>query len=295
MKLMTEIIQYIEDHLSEDLSVESVATRSGYSLHHFQRMFAAVTGLSLGSYIRRRRLTKAAFQLVETDERIIELALNAGFESQEAFTRAFKTMFGLNPGEFRSRSLKPWLRSQNILDEQFIHHLQSGGITMEQKIIEQPGFHVVGLGRIVHRQETTKIGEEIWPEFLRRFDQVQNKRGLVGDRYKTYGICQEIFEHGLLQDSFKYFAAVEVAANTPVPLGMELIYLPEQKYAVFCHTSGLKSLQKTTQYIWGTWLPKSGYKLAPASDLEVYPADFNPESPNASLEIWVPLENAPLP
>lgn len=60
MKLMTEIIQFIEDNLSEDLNVESVATRSGYSTHHFQRMFAAVTGLSMGSYIRRRRLTKAA-------------------------------------------------------------------------------------------------------------------------------------------------------------------------------------------------------------------------------------------
>lgn len=294
MKLMTEIIQYIEDNLSLALSVESVATRSGYSIHHFQRMFATVMGLTLGSYIRRRRLTLAAFRLVETDDRIIELALGSGFDSQEAFTRAFKSMFGLNPGEFRVRGIKPGLRSQNFMDGQFIQHLQTGGITMEPKFIEQLGFHVVGLGQIVHRQETTKISGEIWPEFLRRFDEIQNKRGVEGTRFKTYGICQEIFENGLIQESFKYYAAVEVSAETPAPLGMELIYLPQQKYAVFMHTGGLKSLGNTTQYIWGTWLPKSGSKLAPASNLEVYPADFNPESPAACLEIWVPLESIPL-
>lgn len=291
MKLMTEIIQYIEENLSEDLNVETVAMRSGYSTHHFQRMFAAVTGLSMGSYIRRRRLTKAAFRLVESDERIIDLAIDSGFESQEAFTRAFKSMFGLNPGEFRVHGLKPWMRSQNQMDEEFIRHLQKG-LTMEPKMIEPAGFHIMGLGRMFHRQETSKIGEELWPEFMRRFDEIPNKQGSEGTRFKTYGICREVLENGLLQDTFKYYAAVEVSAETPAPHGMELIYIPPQRYAVFTHSSGLANLGKTTQYIWGTWLPKSGYKLAPASDLEVYSADFNPDDPHATLEIWIPLETA---
>jgi AraC family transcriptional regulator len=294
MKLMTEIIQYIEDNLSEELNVEAVATRSGYSVHHFQRMFATVTGLSMGSYIRRRRLTKAAHRLVDIDVRIIDLAIESGFESQEAFTRAFKSMFGLNPGEYRIRGLRPWMRAQNHMDEDFIQHLQTGGITMEPKFIDRSGFHVVGLGRVFKRQETSKIGQELWPEFIRRFDEIPNKKGKDGERFRTYGVCQEIFEHGLLQDEFRYLAAVEVSEDTPAPTGMELIYIPQQKYAVFTHANGLANLSKTTQFIWGSWLPKSGYKLAPASDLEVYSADFNPDDPNSSLEIWVPLENPPL-
>jgi AraC family transcriptional regulator len=180
------------------------------------------------------------------------------------------------------------------MDEDFIRHLQTGGVTMEPKFIDHKGFHVVGLGRVFHRQETSKIGQELWPEFIRRIHEISNKKGEEGARFRTFGVCQEIFENGLIQDEFRYLAAVEVTPDTPAPTGMDLVYIPSQRYAVFLHTSGLVNLDKTTQYIWGTWLPKSGYKLAPASDLEIYPADFNPDDPAATLEIWVPLEQAPL-
>lgn len=74
---------------------------------------------------------------------------------------------------------------------------------------------------------------------------------------------------------------------------MELIHIEEQRYAIFIHRGGLKDLAITNQYIWGIWLPQSGYEIAHASDLEVYPGDFKPDRTDIPIEIWVPLERQP--
>lgn len=293
MKLIVDIVNHIEDHLQEDLSVQEVAQFSGYSSHHFQKMFAAVVGMSLGTYLRRRRLTKAAQKLVSTDNRIIEIAQESGFESQEAFTRAFKAMFAITPNGYREHRSLPGLRFQQPIDGEFLRHLRYEGVTMQPKIEERDGFYLVGLGSTFERGQTEGIGQMLWPSFVKRIDEIHGIRGRSGDNLKTYGVCQEIWENGQIQDKFKYYAAVEVEPETVPPNGLELIHLKKQKYAIFEHRGGLQALQLTNQYIWGTWLPQSGYELAPASDLEVYPEDFRPEGTDTPIELWVPLQEQP--
>lgn len=246
MKLMIDIINHIEDNLHTDLSVRSVSEYSSYSSHHFQKMFAAVTGLSLGSYIRRRRLTKAAAKLRSSSERIIEIALESGFESQESFTRAFKTMFGANPNEYRKSESDFGLRNLEAMTAGLISHLRRGGINMKPRYETRGDFYVIGVGKIFERGNTQEIGELLWPRLMKRFDEIPNKLGKDGDLY-----------------------------------------------AVFTHRGGLKDLSLTNQYIWGTWLPQSRYELAPASDLEIYPAAFNPDNNESELELWIPLKSAP--
>lgn len=114
-----------------------------------------------------------------------------------------------------------------------------------------------------------------------------------GDFYVTYGICKEIWRDNQIQDHFNYYAGVEVKKGSVPPQGMELIFIPEQKYAVFTHRGGLKDLSLTNQYIWGTWMPQSGYELAPASDLEIYPAAFEPDNNESEMELWIPLTKVP--
>lgn len=123
MKLMIDIINYVEENLNAELNVTSVSEYSGYSSHHFQKMFAAVTGLSLGSYIRKRRLAKAAAKLKNSSDRIIEIAMDSGFESQESFTRAFKTIFGANPNEYRRSNSDFGLRKLEAMTANLISHL----------------------------------------------------------------------------------------------------------------------------------------------------------------------------
>ncbi|MBT3982369.1 MAG: helix-turn-helix domain-containing protein [Bacteriovoracaceae bacterium] len=293
MKVMIDIVTHIEDHLSSDLSVRDVSEYSGYSTHHFQKMFAAVTGLSLGSYIRRRRLTTAANKLKHSSERIIEVALGSGFESQEAFTRAFKKMFGATPNKYRKSSSDFGLRKLEAITTDLIGHLRRGVIDMKPKYQTREDFYVIGPGKVFERANTDEIGNLLWPEFLNRFDEIPNKLGKIGDSFITYGICKEIWKENHIQDHFNYYAGVEVEKETTPPQGMELIYIPKQKYAVFTHHGGVNDLNLTNQYIWGSWLPQSGHKLAPASDLEVYPAEFKPESDESQMEIWIPLQENP--
>ena len=106
-------------------------------------------------------------------------------------------------------------------------------------------------------------------------------------------MCKEIWKDNQIQDHFNYYAGVEVEKGSVPPKGMELLYIPAQNYAVFTHRGGIKDLSLTNQYIWGTWLPQSGHELAPASDLEVYPAAFRPDVIESELELWIPLKEAP--
>ena len=293
MKVMIDIVNHIEDNLDTDLSVKSVSVYSGYSSHHFQKMFAAVTGLSLGTYIRRRRLTKAANRLRNSSERIIEIALDSGFESQESFTRAFKTMFGANPNEYRKSDSDFGLRKLEAITANLISHLRRGGIDMKPTYKTHGDFYVIGVGKVFERNKTEEIGDLLWPRLMKRFDEIPNKLGKGDDFYITYGVCKEIWRDNQIQDHFNYYAGVEVEKGTTPPEGMELLYIPAQKYAVFTHRGGIKDLSLTNQYIWGTWLPQSGHELAPASDLEVYPAAFNPDVNESEMEIWIPLKEAP--
>ncbi len=293
MKLMLDIINHIEDNLHTDLTVGSVSEYSGYSSHHFQKMFAAVTGLSLGSYIRRRRLTKAAAKLRSSSERIIEIALDSGFESQESFTRAFKTMFGANPNEYRRSDSDFGLRKLEVITANLINHLRRGGIDMKPRYETRGDFYVIGAGKIFERGKTQEIGDLLWPRLMKRFGEIPNKLGRDGSSYVTYGVCKEIWKDNHIQDHFNYYAGVEVEKGTTPPEGMELLYIPARKYAVFTHRGDIKDLSLTNQYIWATWLPQSGYEVAQASDLEVYSAAFRPDSNESEMELWIPLKNAP--
>lgn len=289
---MLDIITHIEDNLHSEISVQSVSQYSGYSPHHFQKMFAAVTGLSLGSYIRRRRLTKAAEKLKSSSERILDIAIDSGFESQEAFTRAFKGVFGANPNAYRKGGTDLYLQKLIAITEDLLRHLQRGGIDMQPEYKTRDEFYVVGLGKTFEREKTEEIGTLLWPTLLKRFDEIPNKLGeeKQGD-FITYGVCKEMWKEEQIQDQFNYYAGVEVAKDTIAPDGMELIHIPAQKYAVFTHTGGVQDLSLTNQYIWGTWLPQSKHTLAKASDLEIYPSDFDPNDPNGVMEIWVPIES----
>ncbi len=291
MKRIVDIVNHIEDNLESDMTVQTVSAFSGYSPHHFQKMFAACVGLSLGSYIRRRRLTKSAQRLVQTQDRIIEIAQDSGFDSQEAFTRAFKSMFESTPKEYRDRGLNPGLRAQHQVTGRFVQHLRHEGVDMQPRFEEKRELFIMGLGKIFERDNTKDIGDLLWPRLIERFEEIPRKLGKNGDFYVTYGVCKEIWKDDQIQDQFNYYAGVEVEPGTRAPDGMELIHVPKQTYAVFTHQGSLKDLSLTNQYIWGTWLPQSGYELAPAMDLEVYPADFKPPKNEVPFEIWVPIKN----
>ena len=137
-------IDYIEAHLQQDIDVAKVADAANMSRWHFQRIFKAITGDTVKTYIRTRRFSQALEDLLTTDHAIIDIAVAAGFESQESFTRAFKQYFSLTPGQFRALGESRKFMRRVRIDEQYLQHINTS-ISREPDILHFDSCIYVGL------------------------------------------------------------------------------------------------------------------------------------------------------
>jgi len=285
MQRFARAIDYIEDHLEDIISLDDVAAAAGVSVYHFARSFRAISGESVMSYVRRRRLTLAAEKLgADPSLRILDLALTCGFESQEAFTRAFKKRFALAPGQWQREGRRPSHARHSKLDLSLITHRQEN-ITMEPTFTETEEIKVIGI--MANFNEDTKSGiPELWTGFGPRMGEI--KARLEGC---TYGVC---FPAVLGDDNFDYMAAVPVSSFDEIPEGMVARTIPPHKYAVFTHKMGEDSLhndlQKSVQYIWGTWLPSSGFEHARVPDFELYDERMDPVTGKGEFDLYLPIK-----
>lgn len=269
-------IAYIEEHLTGPLSLQQAAQVAGYSPFHFHRLFHALTGESFAAYVRRRRLAEAARVLVGSDQRTLDVALEYQYESQEAFTRAFRRQFGVTPGQYRR-----W-GPAGVLAGQPPQSSALGGNCMEPRIVEKGSFKLVGM--IYHGQNKSNEIGQLWTEFDRLLDQIpyrQNK-----DSY--YGLCFGM-EKG--NPAFSYLAALPVDRFDEVPLDMVAKTVPAQTYAVFTHRGPTSKILETYDYGYGTWLPASEYEPAASFDFEFYDDRFTgPDDPNSQIDIYIPIK-----
>ncbi|MDD3287855.1 MAG: AraC family transcriptional regulator [Alphaproteobacteria bacterium] len=276
-------INYIEAHLGDDFQSSETSDAACYSYYHFLRIFHALTGMTVSAYIRRRRLTKAAEALSQDQNRIIEIAQNAGFESQAAFSRAFKDMFGETPGCFRAQKGNPYAKGQSAITEKYLQHIRTGSITMKPRFERKEAFTVIGLGKDYNLANPNTIGA-LWNAFLAQKNRIEQTRG-----EDCYGICYAPKEKEAMPDKFHYTAALRVNENAPVPEGMEKIHIAAQEYAVFTHKGPTSNITITNDFIWKTWLPQSGVDLADAPDFELYGAKWKDNAPDSEFEIFVPI------
>ena len=274
---------YIEAHLDEPISLQEIAQVSGWSLWHFHRLFHAVTGETIGEYVRLRRLHKAARMLTETHRPIIDIALDGQFESQEAFTRAFKRLYGMPPGRFRRTGLRHTVFTKQPLTMDQLCHLQ-GGITMEPVITTIDKVAVVGME--YHGQNKNKEITAMWGVFNEKCMVIPH---LTGKR-SAYGVCFSDADYGTT-GMFRYVAGLPVTAVDAVPEGMVSCTVPAGRYAVFTHCGTLATLDRTFDYIYGTWLPSSEYRLdATRPDFEYYDERFTTgDDPASKFDIYIPI------
>ncbi len=285
-------IDYIEKHLNDDLPVDLLAGIAAFSLWHFQRVFSAMTGQTVACYIRRRRLASAAAQLAGTRRKIVEIAWEHRFESQEAFTRAFKAMFGSTPGQYRRENTRPdeGLCMLNLTQE-YLDSLY-GEIAMEPVLRHMEEFKVVGMGSrfisILSPDSTSSnvIGG-LWDVLFKRIGEIRNT--VQGP---SYGLCEMLppGEQAHQGECF-YLAGAAVDSLDDIPGGMVGRSVPESQYLCFTHTGKLDTLATTMGYIYGVWLPKSGYERGPGPDVELYDERFDPQSDTSEMDILIPVRN----
>ncbi len=274
---------YIEQNLNRDIKAVEVAKEAAYSLFHFHRIFLAATGNTLKAYIRMRQMTQAARTLIETDTRIIEIALDAGFDSQEAFTRAFKKAFGLPPGKYRRQK-----RHYPSVYKNRFNLCLKGGCAMTPVIKEKEGFKVVGI-RYFGGNESNEI-PGVWDDLLERADEISH----LDNSVHFYGLCTvpEADTNGQESDAFEYIAGRAVTRLDDIPEGMVAREVPDGKYAVFTHRGSLDNLKETYAYIYGEWTRQVGNEIINgAYDFEFYDENFDPSgSKTSELYIYIPVK-----
>ena len=276
-------INYIEENLSENLKLNEIAKVSRYSMFHFDRIFKYTVGESVIEYVRKRKLTEAANLLISTKTKIIDIAIKYGFNSQQAFSLAFKKFYCKTPWEYRNKKHNLVLLGQKRLTLDNTVHLQEG-ITKEPKITTLDRFTVIGL--LYYGSNRQGEIPQLWGKFLERKTEIKHP---IAPRVNL-GICDFVSDYDPDTSEFYYLASTMVReSSTSPPKGMIKRMYPQNQYAVFTHKGSSENLEDTYRYIYGTYFPKSNLELAEEADFELYDERFNDDK-DSEMEIYIPIK-----
>ena len=276
-------INYIEEHLTEEINYDKVAEEAACSSFYFQRIFGVLCDISLGEYIRNRRLTLAGNELNVSDIKVIDIALKYGYESPESFTRAFSKFHGITPSEAKKNGSK--LKSFSRLS---VKITLSGGYMMDYKIVEKEAFE------IIEKVEAHSIENDINAKSIPDFWTKSHNDGTVKtllenttDRTFIFGVC-----YGNNSDcakTFDYSIGAVYNPKTAVPKGFRRNIIPARTWAIFeCKGAMPKAMQDMWHKITSEFFPTSGYQPTYEMDIEAYTEGDMGESDYRS-EIWIPV------
>ncbi|TDF42242.1 AraC family transcriptional regulator [Alteromonadaceae bacterium M269] len=281
MQRFFKSIDFVEQHLYDKISAHEMAAASHYSTYHFSRIFKALVGDTPKEYIRKRRLTVAAKRLLSEDIGILDLALDCQFDSQEAFTRAFKDLFNITPAQYRKQNDPFRLLYKDQFSPHMLHFLQNE-LCMEPEIITRPAIKLVGIANQYDNADLSL--PRLWSGFRPYRDKIKNR---ISD--SAFGIYEAYEEEG--EDvKFVYICSAAVENFDDIPEGMVSRELPEQLYAKFVHKGPISHLDKSLKYIWGSWLPKSNYQYVEKPDFELYPPGYNVMDPQSEMALHIPIQ-----
>ena len=273
------VFDFIDAHLSEDLSVERLSWVANFSRFHFHRQFSLYAGISVGRYIQLMRLRRASYQLVfEEETRIIDIALAAGFENPESFSRAFRKGFGQTPSQFRKRpAWRPW-------KERYRPPPKERSQNMNVRIVEFPQTQVAVLE---HRGAPEGVNDT-----ARRFIEWRKTTGLSPVATSdTFGIAYDDPETtGPAQ--FRFDICGSVTAPVPDnPQGVVNRAIPGGRCAVVRHHGTHDRIGEAAYFLYRDWLPESGQELR---DFPLFFHYLNliPETPEHELvtDVYLPLK-----
>jgi AraC family transcriptional regulator len=274
MGVLEKAIWYLELNIERPLTLAELASLCAVSPWHLSRLFQATVGLAPMSYRRARRLTIAAEALAQGDREILPVALDAGYGSHEAFTRAFAGCFGVLPSTVRqartTRNLplmEPWTMHKDMIVDVAAPEFRQRG-----------AFRVIGLSTRCTFDTNAAISR-LWTDFNPHCGNIP--ASVAG---AAYGVCCDMEADG----HFRYVAGLESTAMH-VPDGLDSVDIPASRYAVFRHVGHLSGLNKTVYTIWNKALPDASLEPAKTPDFELYDEHFDPKTGNGTVEIWIPL------
>jgi len=272
-----EALEYIDAHLDMPISLDSIAEQFHFSPYYFHRMFSGIVGKTIAVHVRDRRLLYACTQLSKTDETVLNIALNSGYNSAQSFTRAFKGLYGVSPSEYRKQGLQPVVVSVDEMIMKFTNRLR-GGITLNPNIIKRNEIIVAG---------TSGDGDktfEVWSAFEKLSMEKPLKNQVSDNGYEIR-----------LYDGDKHTVYTGLAVtDEEVDSDYTIFRIPASKYASFdvYVANGYDSENSAMN----EWLETNseGYseKLLGNAHycVEFYDERFNGSESDSIVEIWIPIE-----
>ncbi len=294
MEWLTSIrgaVAYMEDHLTDDVSLDDVAREVHLSPFFLQRGFSLMTGYGVGEYLRNRRLCQAALDLQGTGEKVIDIAFRYGYETPESFTKAFTRFHGATPTQVREgAALRTFLPLTIQISIQ-------GGSKMEPKITPLFPFKLIGFQKVFTYEEAYSEIPKFWNETCERYannvyagNPPANpyEQALMDNCIGEYGVCIDDLGGG----QFRYLIAGKYTGG-PVPEGMVLYEFPRGSWAVFdCIGPNPQTLQSVNTRIFQEWLPGNpDYELSGNATVEWYDCiNGKMTDPDYHSAIWVPVK-----
>lgn len=284
IKKLNEALRYIEENLTDDLDIKDVAKIALCSEYHFQRMFSFLSGVTLAEYIRRRRLTLAAFEIINSKERVIDLAFKYGYSSPDSFTRAFQSMHGVTPSEVRNRSelvkAYPPMTFQISI---------KGGKEMNYRIVEKEPFKIVGIKKRVPivfegvNPEISAMWQSLTMDIITQIKELSNiePKGLIS--------ASTNFSEGRMEEKGELDHYIGAATTKDCPENLVQLEVKAATWAVF---EAVGPFPETLQNVWGRiyseWFPSSDYQIAEGPEI-LWNEHKDLTAPDYKSEIWIPV------
>lgn len=262
--------------MKDEINFEEAGRIAGCSAYHFQRMFTYMADVTISEYIRRRRMSLAAVDLL-SGEKVIDVALSYGYDSPTSFNRAFKNIHGVAPSKISEEGVT--IKSYPPIR---FYISVKGASEMDYRIVKKEAFRIVGISMALEREveKNFSVVSQMWakahqegviPKLLGQMN--DTLPGILG-----VSLCGN-------EEVWKYYIAVSSTEKTPAD--MEECLIPAYTWAVFSGVGADTSIQDLEKRIVTEWLPSSGYEYADGPDMEVY---LNEDPVNMQFEVWIPVE-----
>ncbi|MFJ5895751.1 GyrI-like domain-containing protein [Streptomyces sp. NPDC093064] len=283
---LNQLVDLVEEHLAEELDVDGLARTLGTTEYHLRRMFSSLAGMPLSEYVRRRRMTVAAADVVRGEDDLLSIAVRHGYGSTEAFGRAFRAVHGAAPRDVRREGgplrTQPQLRFRLTVE---------GTIPMDTRLVDHPAFRLVG-----HAARVPLIHQGVNPHIQQHITALPPQEHL---RLKALSetepggllqVCDDLAPDSAEGSELTYLHGVAVSRDTPAPDDLDAIEVPAGMWAVFRSSGPYPQTLQTTWAATATdWFPSNPWRLRPGPSI-VTVLERADDFSMATCELWLPVE-----